>query len=367
MSWPKAVVGLAVAFFATALWANVSELEAVRGLASRGRTYEALDRLEPVLAKNPDDFESTLLKGVLLTELGRSAEAKSVFLDLTQRQPGRPEPYNNLAGLYGADGDYEQAIEVLKLALRTHPSYETVYENLTKVYGKLASEAYDRALGHETRGRAEPIELDLLTQAPPLVPPAGSEVGEGPPVARGAVPAPRSQEPIVREKVIPAAPPTPAATAAIGQGRPTAAEPPRDAEQPAEAVATAPPVEPAAESAAPQDSVLLAATAAVESWAQAWSRQDVEAYLSLYADEFVPPDGRSRSAWEAERRDRLGAPRFIQVTIAILDVGRTPSSVDVRFIQSYNSDRFSDTVTKTLEMVERDGAWKIRAETVEKG
>ena len=87
-------------------------------------------------------------------ELNEGVEAKTIFLELTQRQPHLPEPYNNLAAMYAAAGEYEQAIEVLKLALRTHPSHATAFENLTKVYGKLASEAYDRALG---RGAFPPV------------------------------------------------------------------------------------------------------------------------------------------------------------------------------------------------------------------
>lgn len=58
------------------------------------------------------------------------------------------------------------------------------------------------------------------------------------------------------------------------------------------------------------------ARAALEAWAQAWSRRDVEAYFAAYAPGF---DGRkghaSREAWMAERRERILSRRSIGVTV----------------------------------------------------
>ncbi|MDX1503230.1 MAG: hypothetical protein R3325_12790, partial [Thermoanaerobaculia bacterium] len=61
----------------------------------------------------------------------------------------------------------------------------------------------------------------------------------------------------------------------------------------------------------------------------------------------------------------LAAPRFIRVSLAFLDF-RTPSAdrAEVDFVQSYESDRRSDTVTKRLELVREAGGWKIVAERV---
>ena len=52
----------------------------------------------------------------------------------------------------------------------------------------------------------------------------------------------------------------------------------------------------------------------VEGWAQAWSEQRPGDYLDHYGVEFRPPAGLSRAAWEAERRARILAPRFIEVS-----------------------------------------------------
>lgn len=99
-------------------------------------------------------------------------------------------------------------------------------------------------------------------------------------------------------------------------------------------------------------------------WAQAWSAQDPDLYLSFYADDFVPRGGLSRADWEQQRRQRLTAPEFIEVTISELTLDRVEGDrAVVRFAQSYRSDGFSDDVTKTLDLVRQpDGAWRISRE-----
>ena len=52
---------------------------------------------------------------------------------------------------------------------------------------------------------------------------------------------------------------------------------------------------------------------AIEGWAEAWSSQDAEAYLSHYCSTFLPADGSDREAWAESRRRRLARPtlRFL--------------------------------------------------------
>ena len=108
-----------------------------------------------------------------------------------------------------------------------------------------------------------------------------------------------------------------------------------------------------------------AAEPAVRDWAAAWSDQRVEDYLASYADSFQPPDGQSRQAWAADRRQRIARPSSIQVDIeATRTVELGPDRVSVSFDQSYTSDTFSDRVRKTLVLVWQDGTWKIAEERV---
>ena len=55
---------------------------------------------------------------------------------------------------------------------------------------------------------------------------------------------------------------------------------------------------------------------AVESWAAAWSSQNVQNYLSHYAKSFKTPKGESRKDWEEMRKERVTRPASISVKIA---------------------------------------------------
>ncbi|MFQ5348823.1 MAG: SH3 domain-containing protein [Thermoanaerobaculia bacterium] len=128
---------------------------------------------------------------------------------------------------------------------------------------------------------------------------------------------------------------------------PAAAEVEKPAEAPAE-----PPVPPTD-----------AAIAAVRAWATAWSDQRVDDYLSFYAAEFQPPNGLGRTAWEAQRRQRLTQPRYIRVTITALTAELAgDGTVRASFGQEYESDTFADRVTKVLTLTGEDGSWRIVAE-----
>jgi len=104
----------------------------------------------------------------------------------------------------------------------------------------------------------------------------------------------------------------------------------------------------------------------VQAWADAWSGQRVEYYLWFYARGFAPPNGASRSAWEAYRRERLEAPSSIQVTLEKLsEQSLDDNRTSVTFEQAYRAGSYGDRVLKTLVMVREDGSWKILSEQSE--
>ena len=143
------------------------------------------------------------------------------------------------------------------------------------------------------------------------------------------------------------------------------AEPPAPSGPPAveEPAAEAVP-EPSDTVPAPSPSEQVAS--AVRSWAAAWERRDVAAYLSAYGDDFEPADGSSRSSWRALRRRRLTTPGWIRVEIEGLEIVRRGDGLaEARFLQSYTSPDYADVVRKTLELVEEEGQWRILAERAE--
>jgi Flp pilus assembly protein TadD len=130
---------------AAAFPARADELADVQRLYYAGQAATAMQRVDQALATNPRDPQMRFLKGVMLTDAKRNMEAIAVFQKLSDEFPDLPEPYNNLAALYAAQGDYAKARAALEQALRMNPNYATAHENLGDVYAALAAQSYARA------------------------------------------------------------------------------------------------------------------------------------------------------------------------------------------------------------------------------
>ena len=157
--------GLAAALLGatTLAWAvPADDLREAQKLYGQGKSQPALDKVEVFLRAQPNDAQGRLLKGILLTELKRHADALQVFAALTEDFPELPEPYNNLAVLYAQQGHYEKAKSALELAIQTHPSFTTAHENLGDVYAQLASRAYDRAMQLDKNNTTARAKLALI-------------------------------------------------------------------------------------------------------------------------------------------------------------------------------------------------------------
>eukprot|EP01037_Dinobryon_pediforme_P029999 gene29999-33885_t len=142
--------------------AQANDVSDIGKLMHNGQYPEALSKTEAVLAKHPRDAQMRFVKGLILAEQNKSAEAISIFSKLTEDFPDLPEPYNNLAVLYAANGQYDKARSALDMAIRTNPTYATALENLGDVYAKLASQAYDKALQMDPGSNVPPPKLTLV-------------------------------------------------------------------------------------------------------------------------------------------------------------------------------------------------------------
>ena len=131
-------------------------------LLRTGQTAEALQRVEAGLASKPKDAQLRFLKGLILTEQNKNGDAIAVFTKLTDDYPELPEPYNNLAVLYAAAGQYDKARAALEMAIRTNPTYGTAHENLGDVYAELASQSYDKALQLDSNNATAKLKLTMV-------------------------------------------------------------------------------------------------------------------------------------------------------------------------------------------------------------
>ncbi|HMO49205.1 MAG TPA: tetratricopeptide repeat protein [Rubrivivax sp.] len=124
---------------------RADELQDIEKLHRSGELQQALQRADAAIAAQPRAAQIRFLKGVLLTDLKRTAEAMEVFIALSQDYPELADPYNNLAVLYAADGQLQSALAALQSALRNDPTHRAARENLGDVYLALALQAWSAA------------------------------------------------------------------------------------------------------------------------------------------------------------------------------------------------------------------------------
>jgi tetratricopeptide (TPR) repeat protein len=87
-----------------------------------------------------------------------------IYTDLTHDYPDLPEPYNNLAVLHAAQGDYDQARAALEMAIRVKPDYAVAYENLGDIYANMAARAYNKAAQLDRGNKTAPVKLKQVTE-----------------------------------------------------------------------------------------------------------------------------------------------------------------------------------------------------------
>lgn len=121
-------------------------LDQAQKLLNSGKKTEALAAVNQFLQTKPNDAQGRFLKGVVLTETGQAEEAIKLYTELIRDFPELPEPYNNLAVLYSAQNQPDQAKSALETAIRNHPGYATAHENLGDVYLQLARRSYAKAI-----------------------------------------------------------------------------------------------------------------------------------------------------------------------------------------------------------------------------
>lgn len=290
--------------------AHADTLQDAQRLLEQRQLAQALVKAEQLLAAKPQDAQARFLKGRVLAEMNRTDEAIGILAKLTEDFPELPEPYNNLAVLYAQQRQYEQAKDALEQALRANPGYAMAHENLGDVYARMAARAYDKALQLDASSATARAKLALLRDVFSTSAPSAA--------ARGAA-------------------------AQTGQDA-------RAAQQ---------------ASSGGSDGSRAAVTKMLMDWAAAWSRKDVDEYLSYYASDFEIPGNEARSAWERGRQRRIKQPGPLQVSIDDVRITmRNPDTAVVRFRQNYRAASQSASTNKVLLLTKRAGRWQIRQERV---
>lgn len=315
----RAVLVMMLVSISTSTSAVADELQDVKALLRDGNLTEALVKANKALSKRENDAPMQFVKGLVLSEQKKTAEAIEVFTKLTTDHPDFPEPYNNLAVLFATSGQYTKARIALETALKLNPGYATAQENLGDVYLQAAIQTYSDAAKND----ADNANLKMKLK--------GVRMTLGLPANETAAPLATKSSTGSNQT---SATPLPSATIA----RPSSKDP-----------------------VAQRDAVLKV----IDQWSRAWSIKDTKTYFSFYSDEFRTPRGVKREAWEKERRSRIVNKTSIDIQVLSPSVIVENKTAVVTFQQVYVSGKLSSTDRKSLTLKQEDGTWKIYQEKSE--
>ncbi|MCF6264966.1 MAG: tetratricopeptide repeat protein [Desulfuromusa sp.] len=382
-------------------------------LIGSGSYFLFFNREIPVVAapeqQSSHVLETDLDRGIRMLETSDHTGAETEFKSIIEAFPNDPRAYNNLAALYASEGNYDLSRDYLEQALEIDETYATVYRNLGSVYAEMARGSYGRALQlDETKSllSLQVFTSQGVTNLEPItedVPPAAIQDQ----TAEVVTPQPESAkiaQPIIIAETISSS--QPVNDKVIKEVVSQSESKPKAVASPVAAVQ----LEPADNSI--NDSPTMAAVAGsidklivasenkssridkvakmsiekvpvevpdidetgavleqenvenfLKRWAHAWSNQDVDDYLTFYAEKFIPPAGKKRAAWENERRIRLLKPKEIIVNLSRFQVAPQKNNrVQVEVIQDYRSDFLTDRTKKIFDLLHTENGWKILRE-----
>ncbi len=239
--------------------------------------------------------------------------AHRLFKRLQENYPDEPVILNNLAVIAVHQDQPALAIKLLERAILSHPTLSVSYKNLQSLYNYQAAQEYKKALSLDSLKLTTP-KLSLIDTPQPT----DDDTAEKASAAELVLAEETIEKPLVEE-----ARPTPADT---------------DKDQ---------------------------ITASLKQWADAWSRQDLDAYFDSYIKDYRPRSGTAHLRWRKLRETRIVNPQFINIRISDLSVKKQDdNNATLTFRQHYQSNLLKSAVIKQLEFYKTEAGWKIKSERV---
>jgi tetratricopeptide (TPR) repeat protein len=134
----------------------------VKKLLRQEKYERAVVLVDKYMAVNPRDPQMRFWKAWITDRTGDKQVALNMYLSLTQDYPEIAEPFNNLAVLYAAKGQFSVAKEALDAALRANPNFADAHENMGDVLIQLANYSYQRSLQINPTQRGVSRKLNTL-------------------------------------------------------------------------------------------------------------------------------------------------------------------------------------------------------------
>jgi len=284
---------------------------------------KAIQSGEQTLRQTPQDANTRFLAAYAYQMTGKTDQAIKMYEDLIRDEPQLPEPRNNLAMIFLAQGDYDRASQLLVSAINTRINYAIAYNNLSQVYKGIASEAYRRAISEssEPAKYTHDIELTAITRLDHSSAESQTQIASLP----------------TSEPVLPKATATEAPVAEVASAIPSLVN------------------------IANLDTLMIEK---VMSWAKTWSSKDFDNYKASYAPDYRDKF-KTHEQWVQYRRGRILRPGDIKVDVSNFSIKqRNSTTVTVDFTQAFSSPNYSDRVVKRLYFERFGNQWKIAKERV---
>ena len=239
--------------------------------------------------------------------------AHRLFKRLQENYPDEPVILNNLAVIAVHQDQPALAIKLLERAILSHPTLSISYKNLQSLYNYQAAQEYKKALSLDSLKLTTP-KLTLIDTPQPIEDDSTKKAS--------------AAELVLAEKTI--------EKPLVEEARPQPSNTDKDQ------IATS-----------------------LKQWADAWSRQDLDAYFDSYIKDYRPRSGTAHLRWRKLRETRIVNPQFINIRISNLSVKKQDdNNATLTFRQHYQSNLLQSAVIKQLEFYKTEVGWKIKSERV---
>ena len=128
-------------------------------LIDNGQFKAAEKQITSKLKSAPNDLNTLILKGILLTKSDSPKNGLTFFLNLETKFKDTPEILNNIGVIYSLLGNTNKSVDYFEQAIKSKQFSNDAFTNLRNSLAKIASETYSKALNIEN----EKNTLDQLS------------------------------------------------------------------------------------------------------------------------------------------------------------------------------------------------------------
>jgi len=128
-------------------------------LIDNGQFKAAEKQINSKLKSVPNDLNTLILKGILLTKSDSPQNGLNFFLNLENKFKDTPEILNNIGVIYSLLGNTNKSVDYFEKAIKSKQFSNDAFTNLRNSLAKIASETYSKALNI----KKEKSKLDHLS------------------------------------------------------------------------------------------------------------------------------------------------------------------------------------------------------------